>query len=115
MIMLWWRPYHVSVATKISRMAVLFWLVLVDIDHVVIITIIYIGLSLRNSFREVKLSFGAFEFESCFVVSKGSVLSSVESAQPNSGCLFWISYFRCPFPPRPLSHSSVVSSPHCIF
>lgn len=68
--------------------------------------------SALNSFREIKLSFVPFESKSSFIISKCSILSCVESPQPYSSCLIWITYLSCPLPPWPLPYSSIVSSPH---
>lgn len=61
-----------------------------------------------NSFREIELSLGAFELESCPIICQGRILGSLESAKPNTGCFLGVAYFRCPFSPWPLSYSSIV-------
>ena len=59
--------------------------------------------------REVELGLVASETEGCLVVGPSRVLRGVEGAQPHPGCFVGIPNLGGPLPPRPLSHSSVLS------
>ncbi|CDO97175.1 unnamed protein product [Coffea canephora] len=57
---------------------------------------------------EIQLCSGTPELNGRAVISPGSILRSLKSSKPNPSCLARIPYLCSPFPPRPLSHSSVV-------
>lgn len=60
---------------------------------------------------EVELGPVATEAEGGLVIGPGSGLSRVERPKPHPGGFVRVPYLRCPFAPRPLPHSPVLSPP----
>lgn len=66
-------------------------------------------------FWEIEFGAVASEAQGRLVVGSGGGLRRVEGAEPNSGGFVGVPYLGRPFSPRPLSDSSVSSSPFAGF